>query len=157
MSHITDNRIVFDSPMGAFHVEALGGRIVAAGFCDEPEQDNTDAILRVARKQFRQYFNGERRHFQLPLLPRGTAFQQQVWLALDRLDYAQTCTYADIARQLGDPNATRAVARAIGRNPIAVAIPCHRVVGQNGHLNGYAWGKDRKAWLLALERKAVAA
>lgn len=151
---LTDD-IVFETPLGAFRVEALNGRIVAAAFCDEPTRDSDVSILKVAEKQYRQYFDGQRTHFQLPLAPRGTAFQQRVWLALDRLDYAQTCTYADIAQQLGQPSAARAVAQAVARNPIAIVIPCHRVINQDGRISGYAWGSDRKAWLLAHEREAL--
>lgn len=149
--------IVFDTPLGAFRVEALGEHIVAAAFCEEPLRDNDAHILKVAEKQYTQFFHGERKRFDLPLAPRGTAFQQRVWLALDRLDYAHTCTYSDLAQQLGKPTAVRAVAQAVARNPIAIAIPCHRVVGQKGRISGYAWGTRRKEWLLKLEHAAIAA
>ena len=147
--------IVFDTLLGTFRVEALSGRIIKAAFSDEPTRDSDVSILKVAEKQYRQYFDGQRTHFQLPLAPRGTAFQQRVWLALDRLDYAQTCTYAHIAQQLGQPTAARAVARAVAQNPIAIVIPCHRVINQDGRISGYAWGADRKSWLLKHERTVM--
>ncbi|GGX42061.1 methylated-DNA--[protein]-cysteine S-methyltransferase [Saccharospirillum salsuginis] len=155
MTQSLTDTIVFDTPQGAFRIDALGGRIVQAAFCEEPARDSDVSILKVAEKQYLQYFDGQRTHFQLPLAPRGTAFQQRVWLALDRLDFAQTCTYAHIAQQLGQPTAARAVARAVASNPLAIVIPCHRVIGQNGRIGGYAWGSDRKAWLLKHERTVM--
>lgn len=157
MNSMSSEAIVFDTPLGAFRVDALGERIVAAAFCDQPLQGNNLHVLKVAEKQFKQFFDHERKRFQLPLAPRGTVFQQRVWLALERLDFGQTCTYGDLAQQLGNPRNVSAVAQAVGRNPIAVAIPCHRVLGRGGKLTGYTWGTERKEWLLQLERSAIAA
>jgi methylated-DNA-[protein]-cysteine S-methyltransferase len=99
-----------------------------------------------------EYFAGEREHFDLPVGPPGTAFQQRVWAELRRVPYGSTTTYAAIAVAIGAPSAVRAVGAANGRNPVAVLVPCHRVIGSDGKLRGYAGGVERKEQLLALER-----
>lgn len=114
------------------------------------EEDN-DPVLREARRQLVEYFAGSRRAFDLPLAPRGTDFQRRVWDALAGIGFGDTCSYLDIARRLGDPNALRAVGAANGRNPIAIVIPCHRVIGADGSLTGYGGGLERKRFLLELE------
>lgn len=102
--------------------------------------------------QLDAYFAGELRGFDLPLAPRGTAFQLAVWRELTTIGYGATVSYGSIARQLGDAGASRAVGLANGRNPIAIIVPCHRVIGANGSLTGYGGGLDRKQLLLRLER-----
>ena len=109
-----------------------------------------DAVADVAA-QLQQYFRGERRAFDLPLAPRGTEFQQDVWRALQRIPYGETRSYSDIAREIGRPAAVRAVGAANGANPIPIVIPCHRVVGSNGSLTGFGGGIETKRWLLGLE------
>jgi methylated-DNA-[protein]-cysteine S-methyltransferase len=109
-------------------------------------------VLASAVEQLAEYFAGTRRHFDLPLVPRGTAFQQAVWAALLDIPYGTTSTYGQQAAKLGDPKKVRAVGAANGRNPIPVIIPCHRVLGANGHLVGFGGGLATKAWLLDLER-----
>lgn len=155
MTNQATDVIVFTTPLGPLRVEAVGGRITQAVFCEDPEKDSDVPILKVAEKQYQQFFEGQRCHFQLPLAPRGTAFQQRVWLALDRLDYAQLCSYTDIARQLGNPKMAQSVAQATMKNPIAIVIPCHRLVSQDGRVGSYAWGTERKIWLLDHERAAL--
>lgn len=108
-------------------------------------------LLACAVQQLQEYFQGVRQHFTVPLAPRGTPFQQQVWKELQRIPYGTTITYQELARRVGNPNATRAVGHANGRNPIAIIIPCHRVVGQNGQLRGYAGGLTMKQHLLQHE------
>lgn len=108
-------------------------------------------VLAEACAQLHEYFAGTRTAFALPLAPAGTPFQQRVWDALARLPYGETASYAAVARALGDPGAVRAVGAANGRNPLAVVVPCHRVVGADGSLTGYAGGLDRKRWLLRHE------
>ena len=103
------------------------------------------------KTELSEYFAGTRTHFTLPLAPDGTAFQHKVWQQLTAIEYGITVTYLDIALALGDRNATRAVGLANGRNPLAVVVPCHRVIGSNGKLTGYAGGLPRKEWLLAHE------
>lgn len=109
-------------------------------------------VLRVAVLQLEQYFAGERREFDLPLDPVGTDFQLSAWLQLRRIPYGATISYGEQARRLGDVNKSRAVGAANGRNPISIIVPCHRVVGTNGALTGFAAGLDAKAWLLRHEQ-----
>ncbi|WP_421198334.1 methylated-DNA--[protein]-cysteine S-methyltransferase [Aeromonas enteropelogenes] len=101
--------------------------------------------------EFKAYFAGRLQHFTLPLAASGTAFQQTVWQALCDIPYGETRSYGDIARAIGKPNAMRAVGAANGRNPLSIIVPCHRVIGQNGSLTGYAGGLGIKKALLALE------
>lgn len=114
-----------------------------------------DDAFAEARRQLTAYFAGELKTFDLPLDPHGTAFQKRVWQALLQLPYGTTTTYGQLAVQLGDPKAVRAVGLANGRNPIPVVIPCHRVIGADGSLTGYGGGLHRKQWLLALEGRAT--
>lgn len=109
------------------------------------------AILEGARRQLEEYFAGERTTFALPLAPRGTDFQRRVWSALARIPYGTTTTYAEIAKAIGAPRAVRAVGAANGRNPLSIVVPCHRVIGRDGTLTGYAGGVERKRRLLELE------
>lgn len=115
-------------------------------------QDASNPVLASTLKQLQEYWQGQRTTFDLPLdCSAGTLFQQTVWQALRTLAYGYTCSYGALARQLGRPTAVRAVATAIGRNPISIVIPCHRVLGQNDHLTGYAGGLEKKSALLQLE------
>lgn len=107
-----------------------------------------DGPFRVAVEQLAAYFAGERTDFDLPLAPRGTEFQLRVWAALQAIPYGRTTSYGELAVEIGSPNGSRAVGLANGRNPIAVVIPCHRVIGADGRLTGYGGGLDRKRWLL---------
>lgn len=109
-------------------------------------------MAREAAAQLEEYLAGRRRVFDLPLAPRGTPFQQEVWAALCRIPYGETCSYADIAAVIGRPKACRAVGMANNRNPIPIFIPCHRVIGKNGSLVGYAGGLFLKERLLLLEQ-----
>jgi methylated-DNA-[protein]-cysteine S-methyltransferase len=104
-----------------------------------------------ARRQLAEYFAGERQRFDLPLGARGDDFQRRVWDLLCRVPYGQTTTYGDLARELGDPTIARDVGAAVGRNPLSLVVPCHRVVGKDGKLTGYAGGLKRKRFLLDLE------
>lgn len=121
----------------------LGATVEA---CDHP-------VLTAAARQLDEYFAGTRTAFDLPLRPRGTAFQQDVWRALLAIPYAQTRSYADIAAAIGRPAACRAVGAANGRNPISIVTPCHRVIGRSGALTGFAGGLAAKQHLLALEQR----
>jgi methylated-DNA-[protein]-cysteine S-methyltransferase len=106
-------------------------------------------------KQLKEYFAGKRTQFNLCLNAKGTDFQNQVWRQLATIEYGQTCSYADIAKSINNPKAVRAVGAANGRNPLTIVVPCHRVIGSNGKLTGYAWGTSIKAGLLELEQSAV--
>jgi methylated-DNA-[protein]-cysteine S-methyltransferase len=112
-----------------------------------------DDALAPAATQLAEYFAGERTRFELALAPHGTPFQQKVWLALRDIPYGRTTTYGAIAADLGQPTASRAVGLANGRNPLAVIVPCHRVIGAGGALTGFGGGLPRKRWLLEHERR----
>lgn len=105
-------------------------------------------LLHEAVKQLTAYFESKQKHFELPLDLQGTPFQQRVWEELCRIPFGQTISYADLARRIGQPDAVRAVAAANGRNPVWVIVPCHRVIGADGSLTGYAGGLWRKEWLI---------
>lgn len=110
-------------------------------------------VLRRTQKELEEYFSGERTRFTIPLAPKGTSFQQTVWQALLEIPYGETRTYRQIAERIGNPKACRAVGLANSRNPIWILVPCHRVIGKNGSLTGYAGGLDKKHFLLELERE----
>jgi methylated-DNA-[protein]-cysteine S-methyltransferase len=116
-----------------------------------PDWRRDDARLKPVRAQLEAYFAGELRQFDLPLAGQGSPFQQRVWRELCRIPFAETWSYGELAGKLGDPRACRAVGLANGRNPIAIVVPCHRVIGANGSLTGYGGGIERKRWLLAHE------
>lgn len=111
-------------------------------------------ILEKTEAQLNEYFNGKRKAFDIPLSPEGTEFQKRVWDQLIQIPYGKTCSYKDLATQLKDSNASRAVGTANGKNPISIIIPCHRVISSNGTLGGYAGGLDIKTKLLDLEKCA---
>lgn len=111
-------------------------------------------VLEDAVYQFQEYFEGNREHFDLKLNPEGTEFQKKVWDALQEIPYGKTISYLELSKRLGDPKAIRAVAAANGKNPLWIVIPCHRVIGSNGDLTGYAGGLHRKKWLLEHESPA---
>lgn len=153
-----------ESPVGALVLQSEGGRLTAAGFSDAPDsrspQQTAGAagaartipdVLTRAEIQLSEYFDGNRTEFDLPLAPSGTAFQRRVWDELVRIPWGARISYSELARRIGKPDAVRAVGAANGRNPIAIIIPCHRVVGADGTLTGYAGGLDRKRRLLDLE------
>ncbi|MDN6180953.1 MAG: methylated-DNA--[protein]-cysteine S-methyltransferase [Halomonas subglaciescola] len=114
-------------------------------------------LLERCKTQLAEYFAGARSVFDLPLAPAGTPFQQSVWGALGDIPYGETRSYGNIAEALGKPTASRAVGMANGKNPLAIIVPCHRVVGANGRLTGYSGGLNRKEWLLAHEARNSAA
>ena len=135
--------------LGLRHVIFSGGRELAE---PRPEWRPDPKPLTETIQQLRAYFAGELRDFDLKLAPRGPAFHQLVWRELCNIPYGETISYGELARRAGSPNASRAVGRANGANPIAIVIPCHRVIGSNGKLTGYGGGLPRKEFLLGLER-----
>jgi methylated-DNA-[protein]-cysteine S-methyltransferase len=114
-------------------------------------EDNHQKVLVETERQLKEYFTGKRNTFSIPLDMRGTAFQKDVWRALQAIPFGKTLSYGQIAKQLGRPAASRAVGAANGRNPVAIVVPCHRVIGSTGKLTGFAGGLDTKAHLLNLE------
>ena len=147
----------WDSPLGPLRLAEEAGALVGLDFCEEAVSFSPcpTPLLAGAVRQLEEYFAGTRRAFDLPLAPRGTAFQRQVWQALCAIPYGETRTYGQIAAAVGRPKASRAVGGACHCNPIGIVIPCHRVVGSSGSLTGYAGGLERKAALLALERRTL--
>jgi len=148
--------ITMPSPVGELLLQSDGASLTAitfAPFRPPPwDADPADAVLATARRQLEEYFAGHRRQFDLPLSAGGTAFQQRVWCALRAIPYGRTASYGEIAQRLGLPaGASRAVGVANGRNPIPIVVPCHRVIGSDGALTGYAGGLQRKEVLLKLE------
>jgi methylated-DNA-[protein]-cysteine S-methyltransferase len=148
------------SPLGAMLVAAQAEQLAGIWFEGQKYHPDPsgwrhrpdDPLLREAARQLDDYYQHRRQAFSLPLSEqRGTPFQRQVWRALLDIPAGRTLTYGALARRLGRPRAVRAVGAAVGRNPFSVVVPCHRVVGANGSLTGYAGGLDRKAELLALE------
>lgn len=154
--------LYIDSPVGRLGLLASDTALLAIGF-DNPKYglnpgecgpENPDhPILKLAARQLKEYFDQLRTEFDLPLEPRGTAFQLQVWQALLGIPYGETISYGELARRIGDPKASRAVGAANGQNPLPIVIPCHRVIGASGKLTGFGGGLEIKAKLLALESK----
>ncbi len=153
-------RNIMPSPVGMLTLVASDAGLVAILWQDDDPRrvslaDVEDAgdhpVLAMAGGQLADYFAGRRRTFDLPLDFRGTDFQKSVWSALLAIPFGETRSYGDIARAIGRPSASRAVGAANGRNPISIVAPCHRVIGSNGALTGFAGGLEAKAWLLRLE------
>jgi len=143
-----------ETPFGpAWATVNVKGELTAFGF-GQPKQNGGAENPEVAR-QAKEYFEGTRQDFDLPLAPQGSPFQQQVWAELRRIGYGDTISYAELARRVGHPGAARAVGRANATNPIALVIPCHRVIGSNGKLTGYAYGTELKEQLLNWERRSL--
>lgn len=144
--------------LGALRIEASATGITRLDFIEARGADEVprpNAWTDACRAQLDEYFGGERRDFDLPLDAQGTDFQRQVWQALTTIPFGETRSYAEIAEGLGRKGAQRAVGAANGRNPISIIVPCHRVIGSNGRLTGYAGGIGRKQWLLAFEAQEV--
>jgi methylated-DNA-[protein]-cysteine S-methyltransferase len=151
-----------DSPIGKLKLVASDKGLAAVLWetenprrvrLEELVEDANHPVLREAERQLGEYFEGKRQSFSLPLDMRGTRFQNQVWDALLAIPFGETRSYGQLANQLGNPKATRAVGAANGRNPIAIVVPCHRVIGFSGKLTGFAGGLEAKAHLLDLEAK----
>jgi methylated-DNA-[protein]-cysteine S-methyltransferase len=143
----------FSSPVGSLTLEGDDRCLTRLGFHSPASGQGDAAAVAAAAIQLEQYFAGERTEFELELDLRGTPFERRVWDEVSAIPYGENATYAEIARRVGSPNACRAVGRANGRNPIAVIVPCHRVVGSDGSLTGYAGGIEMKRALLALEQR----
>ncbi|PJI94793.1 methylated-DNA--[protein]-cysteine S-methyltransferase [Luteimicrobium subarcticum] len=154
---------VVDSPVGPLTLVADDDALAGVFMTDQrhlPADDrfgervaaSDEPVLAAAASELAEYFAGEREEFDVPLAPRGTDFQQRVWARLREIPAGATTTYGTIAADLGlPPGASRAVGAAVGRNPIGIVVPCHRVVGASGALTGYAGGLERKVWLLEHE------
>lgn len=153
------------SPLGPIVIAATASGLAGLWFADNQRylpaqlsgpaawpEDADHPILAQTRQQLHDYFAGRRSHFDLPLdLGGGTAFQQSVWRALQDIPQGSTISYGEVSRRIGKPKAIRAVGGAVGRNPVSIVVPCHRVMGASGALTGYGGGLDRKTALLTLE------
>jgi methylated-DNA-[protein]-cysteine S-methyltransferase len=139
------------TPIGPLLLSAEDGHLSRVAFAASAAARSADPLFLEAEAQLDAYFAGELRRFELPLAPRGTEFQRSVWQALLEIPYGSTSTYSELAAVIGRPNACRAVGAANGSNPLAVIVPCHRVIGAAGALTGYGGGLERKRRLLALE------
>lgn len=169
MSHLADTlnaactaQAVVDTPMGRVRLARTARGLAGVWFEGQKHhpgelsvpQRPDDALLREAAAQLQRYFAGTQTRFELPLDLQGTPFQRSVWQALLRIPAGRTCSYGELARTIGAPAAVRAVGAAVGRNPASLVVPCHRVLGADGTLTGYAGGIERKRALLALEARA---
>lgn len=155
---------IIDSPLGELTLVAHDGVLAGLYYAEHARRPHPDTFgarddtgFAAAVEQLDDYFGGRRTGFDLPLAPRGSAFQRRVWELLRRIPYGETRSYGQLAAELGNPGLAREVGAANGRNPISVIVPCHRVVGADGKLVGYAGGLERKRFLLDLEGAATGA
>jgi len=161
---MTTSHTIIDTQMGDLTLVAAGGVLTGVyypGHWTNPDRTAfgppCDEGFDEAERQRGEYLAGDRTEFGLPTATAGDTFQQRVWALLNRIPYGETTTYGELARELGDPALARMVGRAVGSNPLSVVVPCHRVVGKDGKLTGYAGGLERKRFLLELEGLPVAA
>ena len=152
------NIFYYNTKIGKIGIEENGRAITRLDFINKDVQkeiieENETALLKEAIKQLNEYLDGKRIFFDLPLDPKGTEFQKKVWNALKEIPFGETRSYGEIAKIIGNEKASRAVGMANNKNPIAIIVPCHRVIGANGKLVGYAGGLDIKEKLLNLEKK----
>jgi methylated-DNA-[protein]-cysteine S-methyltransferase len=147
-----------DSPVGLLTLAAVEGMLTGLHMHGQrhaaelsPEFEHDDAAFEDLVSQLDAYFAGTLTEFDVPLAMNGTDFQRRVWAQLREIPYGETISYGELARRVGSPNASRAVGLANGRNPVAIIVPCHRVIGADGSLTGYGGGLDRKTWLLEHE------
>lgn len=160
MQYRTRHQARIDSPVGPLTLVADDDALTEVRFPGAPADDDVDMvdvadhpILQQAAAELEEYFAGTRLEFDVPLGPQGTAFQLAAWQALRTVPYGETVSYGEQAKRLGAPGKARAVGAANGRNPLPIVVPCHRVVGANGHLTGFGGGIETKAWLLDHEQR----
>ena len=144
------------SPVGFIEIKGTDKAITSTSFIEEqgPSSETIPAVLLQCKNELDEYFAGARKNFDVPLAPEGTDFQKQVWSELLKIGFGNTTSYMAIAKKMNNPGAVRAVGLANGKNPIGIIIPCHRVIGGDGSLTGYAGGLWRKKWLLEHEGNA---
>ena len=150
----------YESPQGQMLLVADGEALCGVYFdgqkylpqvASQWRRDPQHATLRQAKRELAEYFAGKRKRFEVALAPEGTPFQRSVWKAISTVGFGRTVSYAELAQRAGCPGSARAAGAATGRNPIGIIVPCHRILGSDGSLTGYAGGLDRKRALLALE------
>lgn len=138
----------YDSPVGIIEIQGTNEAITLVDFVDEKKESNENAIIKETIQQLDEYFKGQRQVFDVKVTFEGTPFQEKVWQELMNIPYGEQWSYKKVAERIGNPKAVRAVGSTNGKNKISILIPCHRVVGANGKLVGYAGGLTRKEWLL---------
>jgi methylated-DNA-[protein]-cysteine S-methyltransferase len=156
------NYAYLDSPIGPLLIAGDAHAVTRIAFpkngrLARPQPGSTESArgpIGEAMRQLREYFSGNRREFDLPLAPEGTAFQKMVWRGLQEIPYGETISYGELARRVGNPKASRAVGAANGKNPLPIVVPCHRVIGASGKLGGFGGGLPVKQALLAIETQA---
>ena len=149
---------VMNSPVGKIEIVEENEKIIELNIYNEKKNniiEKDTKLLLETQKQIKEYFEGKRTKFEIPLNPKGTEFMKKVWKELLNIPYGEVRTYKEIAEKIGNSKASRAVGMANNKNPIPIIIPCHRVIGSNNKLVGYALGLDMKKYLLDLERKVV--
>jgi methylated-DNA-[protein]-cysteine S-methyltransferase len=145
-----------DTPLGIMRIVGNEEGVAYIDFIKEESEEINKIVplsLKDAANEMVEYFNGTRKEFTIRSIAKGTAFQENVWKELIKIKYGETASYADIANRIGNPKAVRAVANANARNPLSIIVPCHRIIGSNGKLTGYAGGLWRKEWLLNKEKQ----
>ncbi len=148
-----DSQLIMESKLGRILLEAKENKLTGCHFTKEKATSKqADLFLFKVKEELEEYFSGQRKEFDIPLAPQGTDFQKKVWKALQNINYGTTASYKEIAQKINNPKAVRAVGMANNQNPIAIIIPCHRVIGSNGKLVGYAGGLELKQKLLELEK-----
>lgn len=152
-------QVDYDSPIGIIEIMGTKSHVTAVLFAEREHREHvqneeTPEILKICYKQLDEYFNGKRQQFTVPYFFEGTSFQNNVWQALTTVPFGKTASYKEIAQQIGNEKAVRAVGMTNSKNQISIIVPCHRVIGANGKLTGYAGGVWRKQWLLEHEKMA---
>lgn len=145
--------VYYSSPVGVIEIKGREGGILSILFVDKTGIENQNPIVMECQRQMDEYFRGLRKSFDLKFGFNGTAFQNKVWKELLNIPYGKTASYRDIAKSIGSEKAVRAVGSANSKNPLSIVVPCHRIIGSDGSLTGYAGGLWRKEWLLNHERK----
>ncbi len=146
-------KVIINTPLGFLEISGDKRGVSSINYLDKPQEvsEYVPEVLQTVVKQLNEYFEGSRSTFSVLLNPQGTDFQKRVWEKLCHIPFGKTVSYLHMAKELGDPKVIRASASANGKNPISIIIPCHRVIGSDGSLTGYAGGLHRKKWLLNLE------
>lgn len=144
-----------ETPLGPMEITADDRAVLSIHFVERTQAAQPNEVTRLCKAQLTEYFAGQREQFELPLAPQGTEFQRGVWQALVEIGFGKTSTYSDIARRINNPKAVRAVGAANGKNPLTIVVPCHRIIGADGSLTGYASGVERKSWLLKHESNSL--
>ena len=139
------------TPAGTVYIHESGGCIVYIGFRKTCPDDGITPLIKETMEQLNEYFDGKRKEFSIPFRAEGSTLQKDVCRSLMKIPYGETRTYKEIAEDIGNPKAVRAVATAIGKNPLSIIIPCHRVIGSDGNMRGYAGGIPFKEYLLGVE------